>query len=91
MIWAVTHPTIAGKPVPQCDVLVWEQVSTAPSRCREGLLQIFMKGRACPAGQWITFGAFLASAETWDEMQAKLQAHRLAGKRVVLAPAGGPR
>ena len=89
MIWAVEKPTIGGKRVPQCDVFVWEQVSAAPSRCREGLLQIFIKGPAYPTGQWITFGKLLASAETWDEMQTKLQAHRLAGKRVVLAPAGG--
>jgi hypothetical protein len=90
MIWAVAEPVFCGQPVRGCDILVWEQTSPAPSRCHEGLLQLFIKGRVHPDGRWVSFGRLLASASNWDEMKIGLRSHDLNGKRVVLVPAGGP-
>jgi hypothetical protein len=98
MIFAVADPVVDGKRLENCDVLIWEQVSDNPSRCHEGLLQVFLKGPLYyPTGQWVTFWRLLLQAETWEEMtriQRQLPESELRGKRVALAPAtpdGGPR
>jgi hypothetical protein len=86
MIWAITHPVIGGTRMP-CDVLIWEQTSANPSRCHDGLLQIFLQGAAYPDGEWVTFGWLLCQAETWEDMTRLLRQHPVHGKRVLLAPA----
>lgn len=88
MIWAITDPVIGGRRIPQCDVLVWEQVSTRPSRCHDGLLQLFLEGPASPRGTWVTFGRLLYQAATWPEMERLLRQDTLInGKQIIMIPA----
>jgi hypothetical protein len=89
MIWAITEPVSGGRRIPHCDVLVWEQVSTRPSRCHEGLLQLFLEGPAYPRGEWVTFGRLLFQAATWPEMKQLLRHESVSGKQIVFVPANG--
>ena len=86
MIWAIAEPVSGGHRIPNCDVLVWEQVSTRPSRCHEGLLQLFLQGPSYPHGEWITFGRLLYQAPTWSEMKQLLRQESVSGKQIVMVP-----
>lgn len=89
MIFAVAKPSIHGRRVKKCDILIFEQVRARETRVHEGLFQIFLDGPAYSTPQWVTFGRLIGSAETWWGMSAVLAGINVRKQRVLMVPAIG--
>jgi len=87
MIFAIAKPSIHGHQIPKCDILIFEQVGARETRVHEGLLQMFLHGPAYPEPRWVTFGRFIGSADTWDEMRDVLRTINVRKKRIAMVPA----